>query len=258
MNPEKVPQVLKTNINLKVLGLILTGVIAFQTFLYFASEFEGVEDVVSYLSMSTPLLVAGGSIFIASRYGMSEVFGKSYLFFGIAYFLVFLAEVTYYAYDIIYEIDPYPSIADVFFFSLYPLLVLHIVINLRFFRSKTNTKQKAVFIAIPIIIISIYSIVSLEEIGEPNFDYFYGVIFVSGTSVVLSLAALGAIVFRGGLLGIAWLLLLIGVFIFAIGDVWYYYLEIFGEYDLLHPVNLFWYASDWIIVYALYKHSKAI
>lgn len=258
MNPEKVPQVLQTNINLKVLGLILAGVIAFQAFFYFASEFEEVEDIASYLSMSTPLLVAGGSIFIASRYGMSQVFGKSYLLFGIAYFLVFLAEVTYYAYDIIYEIDPYPSIADVFFFSLYPLLALHIVINLRFFRNKTSLKQKAVFIAIPIIIISIYSIAFLEEIGEPNFDYFYGVIFVSGTSVVLSLAALGAIVFRGGLLGIAWLLLLIGVFIFAIGDVWYYYLEIFGEYDLHHPVNLFWYASDWIIVYALYKHSKAI
>jgi len=35
-------------------------------------------------------------------------------------------------------------------------------------------------------------------------------------------------------------------------------LEVFGEYDLLHPVNLLWYIPDGIVIYALYKHGKAI
>ena len=100
--------------------------------------------------------------------------------------------------------------------------------------------------------------VSLQEYEEPDFDYYYGIIFVAGASITLSLAAMGALVFRGGMLGIVWMLILIGILIFAIGDVWYYWLEVYGEYDLLHPVNLFWYIPDGIVIYALYKHSKAI
>ncbi|MFB5645002.1 MAG: histidine kinase [Nitrosopumilaceae archaeon] len=267
MQPEKVPEVLKTSINFKILGLILAAVIGFQAFLYFSPESAELEEGIAFLSMATPLTVAIGSYFVAHRYGLSEVFGKSYLLFAIAYFAVFLGEVTYYAYDVIFEIDPYPSIGDVFFFALYPLASMHIIINFRFFKTKTSLKQKALFIAIPIIIFSTYTAVSLDEYGgfdeifadeTDTFDYFYSLIFVTGTAITLSLAALGAIVFRGGMLGVVWLLLLVGVLVFTIGDVWYYYLELFGEYDLIHPVNLFWYASDAILIYALYKHGKSI
>lgn len=267
MQPEKVPEVLKTSINFKILGLILAAVIGFQAFLYFSPESAELEEGIAFLSMATPLTVAIGSYFVAHRYGLSEVFGKSYLLFAIAYFAVFLGEVTYYAYDVIFEIDPYPSIGDVFFFALYPLASMHIIINFRFFKTKTSLKQKALFIAIPIIIFSAYTAVSLDEYGgfdeifadeTDTFDYFYSLIFVTGTAITLSLAGLGAIVFRGGMLGVVWLLLLVGVLVFTIGDVWYYYLELFGEYDLTHPVNLFWYASDAILIYALYKHGKSI
>lgn len=257
MEPSKVPIKLEARINYKVLGLILAGAVAFQAFLYITEDKEAFEEMVYYVSMATPLISGSASFYVAFRYGMSQVFGKSFLILGVALISVFLAEVTYYAYEVILEIDPYPSIADIFFFALYPLAAIHILINLRFFKNKTDIKQKALFAAIPIVIFSIYSYVSLEEIGEANFDYYYGIIFVAGTAVLLSLAVLGAIVFRGGLLGTAWVVLLVGILIFTIGDVWYYYLEVFGGYDLLHPVNLFWYVSDFLIIYALYKHSKS-
>jgi hypothetical protein len=267
LEPEKVPEVLKIRINFKVLGLIIAGFVGFQAFLYLAPESDEIEEGVAFLSMSQPLIVAIASFFVAYRYGLSQVFGKSYLVFAVAYFVYFLAEFSYYAYDVIYGIDPYPSIADVFFFALYPIISMHIIINFRFFKNKTGISQKALFIAIPIVIFTVYTAVALEEYGgfeeiisdeTSTFDYFYTLIFVAGTAVTLSLAALGALVFRGGMLGIVWALLLVGILVFTIGDVWYYYLELFGEYNLLHPVNLFWYASHWIIIYALYKHSKSI
>jgi len=258
LEPQKVPEVLKTSINFKILGVFLVAAIAFQTFLYFSGGSDEIEEGIAYLSMSTPLIVAGGSLLVATRYGLSQVFGKAYLLFALGYFSLFLAEFTYYAYDVIYGIDPYPSIADVFFFALYPLISLHIIINFRFFKTKITRSQKAFFISIPIIIFSIYSMASIQEYEEPDFDYYYGIIFVAGASITLSLAAMGALVFRGGMLGITWMLLLIGILIFTIGDVWYYWLEVFGEYDLLHPVNLLWYIPDGIVIYALYKHGKAI
>jgi len=256
--PEKVPDRLKISINFKVLGLILSGAIIFQVLLFLDQEIGLVEEAIPYVAMTTPLLVAGTAFVIALRYGLSEVFGKSYLIYGLGNLSVFLAEIIYYTYDTIYGIDPYPSIADIFFFAVYPLIIIHIIINYRFFKSKITIKQKTILIAIPLIITVIFAVYSLEEIGEANFDFYYGLIFVAGASATLSLAAFGALVFRGGLLGTVWALLLFGVLIFTIGDVWYYYLETIGEFSLLHPVNLFWYVSDWIVIYALYKHSKAI
>lgn len=261
------PEILKSKINFKIIILILAGAIGFQMFIYFTPESVEIQEDISYLSMAQPLIVSFASFFVAHRYGLSQVFGKSYLILSIAYFAYFLAEFIYYAYDLIYGVDPYPSIADVFFFAVYPLVSLHIIINFRFFKSKTGLMQNALFIAIPIIIFTAYTTVALEEYGgfeeiisddESTFDFFYGLIFVAGAAVTLSLAALGALVFRGGMLGVVWVLLLCGVLAFTIGDTWYYYLELFEEYDLYHPVNLFWYASYWIIIYALIKHSKAI
>ena len=93
---------------------------------------------------------------------------------------------------------------------------------------------------------------------EFNFDYFYGIIFVSIAAVAFSFTILGAKSFKGGTLATPWLVLVIGVLILLIGDTTYYYLELFEGYTFTHPVNLFWYGGYMIIVYALYKHRIAI
>lgn len=258
MEPPKVPEVLKQPISIKTFALIFLGIAALQTFLYLHPEPDSFEEPLAFLSMGLPLAVSIGAFSIATRYGMSQVFGKSYLFFALAFFSVFLAEVTYYTYDVIFEIDPYPSIADVFFFALYPFLAAHMLINFKFFKTKISVPRKIIFFAIPILISSLYGWLAYQEIGQIDFDFAYGMIFVIGTSSALSLAVLGSFVFRGGLLGIVWMILLIGVLLTTTGDVWYYYLELFDGYDLLHPVNLFWYASYGIMLYALYKHVKSI
>ncbi len=99
---------------------------------------------------------------------------------------------------------------------------------------------------------------SFLELDEPNFDYFYGIIFIAGASTTLGFAILGAKIFRQGAIGVAWLLLVIGILINAIGDVWYYHLEIFGEYFDAHPVTVIWYVSNLLMIYALYKHQKVL
>ncbi len=52
--------------------------------------------------------------------------------------------------------------------------------------------------------------------------------------MVLSYAILGASIFRKGVLGVAWLLLVVGILVSTVGDFWYYYLEVFEEYSDLH------------------------
>jgi len=114
--------------------------------------------------------------------------------------------------------------------------------------------------SIPAIIVIAFILFSIGESDtfEPNFDFYYGLIFVIMSSTTVAFAILGAITFRGGVLGTAWLLLVAGILCNTIGDTWYYNLEIFDQYDLVHPVNLFWYVGYWIVAYSLYKHRKHI
>ena len=258
MEPEKVPEKLKNPINKKILLLILGLAIVFQIFVYAAPETDEKEYVVAVVSILNPLVASIFAFHVSKMYGSSIVFGKSYTVLGIALFMMFLGESTWYTYVFLLDIDPYPSIADVFFFAFYPLAATHIILNVKFFNTKIGLTNKVWIGIIPIAIVILYLLLSVHEDVEIDTIFYTGLLFVIGSSSLLSLGLLGAIVFRGGVLGIAWLLLLIGILLTTIGDVWYYYIEIPGTYYSGHPVELLWYTSYWSIIYALYKHKRII
>lgn len=246
------------SINYKILIAIVLATVAFQTALVYLKDPALSDNIVFVTAIANPLATAMAAWVVARRYKDSAIFGKAYLFLGVAYFSVFLAEVTYFVYEEFLRLEPYPSIADVFFFGLYPFALAHLILNIRFFTPKFSILSKIWLAVFPVSMILVYTVFSFGVFEEPNFDFYYGIIFVSGSAVTMSFAALGAKTFRQGTLGIAWLVLVMGILSNTIGDIWYYYLEVLGEYSLDHAVNLFWYASYWIIIYALYKHKEAI
>jgi len=256
--PDIVAEKVDSPINYKILAGIIFAAICFQLTLTFVFSFDESDLIISIVSLLNPLAVAIIGLSLAHRYKGSLIFGKSYLFLSLGFFSLFVAEITYSVYDLILEIEPYPSIADIFFFAYIPLLIAHLVINIRFFQPSIKNLTKIGIIAVPIIITATYGILSLNEIGEANFDFYYGIIFVAATSVALTLTILGTRIFKEGALGKSWWILLFGVLALTLADDWYYYLEIIESYDLTHPVNILWYAGYWIIAYALLKHKKTI
>ena len=261
MKPSVVPGHMKNPINYKILALIFVSVLAFQSILYFTPESEKYEFLISIISFVNPLATSIASFIIWKRYGGTLIFGRAYFSLGLAYFMVFTAELTYLIYDLILNIDPYPSIADVFFFALYPFTLIHLILNIKFFKLKILQTEKKWLFIIPTFVIITYVLSSiLSTTGEfddyISFDFFYGLIFTIGSAITLAFAIVGAKIFKEGTLGTVWLLLVIGILVNTIGDVWYYNLEIFEQYDLMHPVNIFWYSSYWLMIYALYRHKK--
>lgn len=257
MEPEKVPTKLTTSINYKFLLLVLGLVVSLQIYLSFATE-EDADLVTTVVSVANPLAASVAAFYVGKKYLNSEVFGKAYISLAFGFLCIGLGELSYLFYDFVLHADPYPSIADVFFFGFYPFTMYHIVKNVKFFKAKTDLPTKFLVVIIPITIVVVYSYLSFMEIGELNFDYYYGLIFISGSSIVLSAAILGARVFRQGLIGVAWLVLVIGIVLTTTGDVWYYYLETYDQYTVNHPVNLFWWAGYMVISYALYKHQNIL
>jgi hypothetical protein len=258
-NPARSPQAFEQPLNYKMLGLIAGLIAAFQLSLSFGlavpiSDRFGTTELIQLV---TPLIPSIFAFLVARRYWGSEVFGKAYLALGLAYLMTFIGEIVWNYYVVVLQEEPYPSIADIFFFAWYPFAIYHLVKNSFYFKRRLDISTKIWLTMIPIVIVSVYSYLAFES-GGLTFDFYYGLIFVAATSVSLSFAILGASVFRYSVLKTVWLLLVLGIMINSIADVWYYYLEIFGQYDEKHVVNSMWIAGFMIVAYALYKHRKTI
>jgi len=258
MKPDVVPEHLDASINFKILGIIIGAAIIFQVILLSIPESISKDYLIYVVSIINPLAASIASFIIAKRYWGTGVFGKAYTSLGFGYLMISFAEITYLIYEQFLELDPYPSIADVFFFAFYPLILIHLILNLKFFKTNFGMLDKILLSVISISIISTYVVLSFNELGETSFDFYYGTIFAIVSALTLAFACVGALTFREGAIGKAWFLLVIGILAATIGDIWYYYLEVFGGYSLVHPVNLFWYTSYWIVVYALMKHKNVI
>ena len=255
--PEIVPDRLSNPLNPAIIIAILGIGLAIFAIMQFLPE----EDV-GIMAFSLSIIFSAGvavAAFIVSKQNETGVLRKAYLFLGFGFTSYVVAELLYYSFELFFDIEPYPSVADIFFFALYPLTLGHLLLNIRFFHSEYTKFQKVWIPSIPIIAIIIYVTISLGvPEAEIGFDFFYGLIFVSGAAVTLSFTIVGASTFKQGTLGIIWLLLVLGLMFNAAGDIWYYHLEIFGEYFDAHPVTTVWYVANMFIIYALVKHLKTI
>ena len=259
--PDIVPDKIRSQVNKKILIGIGITIILFHIIINFFVEVETADNVVLIFSIITPLSASVIGFIVALRYGGAKIFQKAYLSLAAGYFVIFLGEITYLIYNYYYpELDPYPSIADVFFFVQYPMILIHLLLNIKFFSPKLNKISKIWVTTFPIAIVAIFTILSGFGMNDfkPNFDFYYGTIFVYVSSLTLSVAVIGAIIFKEGVIGKVWFLLVVGILFNTVGDTWYYNLEIFSQYDLVHPVNLFWYAGYLIVIYALVKHKNIL
>jgi len=260
-NPElKTIKKITQAINYKIIALI--GGLTLVDLIYGLYFFDG-----SFFDIKDAFYMAGiagcgiGSLLISNRYRGSSVFGKAYLFLGLGFFAWFIADTGYYYQQFVLEIDPWPSLFDIGFFANYVFASLHLYLNTKYFKRKWSIQMKAVLVIIPIIAVSTFTMEAYNSWGEYDellFDLVYSNIFVVGIAVTLAFAVLGASVFRHSVLRETWLLLAIGIFLWTVGDSVYFYLETIEAFTHNHPINSAWSAAFMLIIYALYKHHKAI
>ena len=250
---EVVPEKLGSPINYKIIALVAALVIGFHITVNVIKE----SDALVYgFSMIIPASISVFSFITAQRYAGTLVYARAYKMLGIAFIGIFLGEFTYFVYEQILVLDPYPSIADVFFYLFYPMVALYLIINIRFFSSKIDKLGLLTLLGIPLVITLAYLFLTMSD--ENGFDFFYGVAFVAATSTTLGLSIHTFRIFKGGLIGTSWLTLVIGIIFLVAGDTWYYYIEVYESYSLDDPVNLFWYSGYLLILYSLYQHKKSL
>jgi hypothetical protein len=255
-------------INYKVIGIIvaLTIVDLIYGLYYFEATHFEIKDGY-YMAGIACVGIFG--IMVAKKYHGSEMLGKAYLFLGLGFLAWFVADLGYYYQQFVLEIDPWPSPFDIGFHASYIFAILHLALNTRYFRPKWSKEMKAVIIIIPIIAVGSFTIIGIDAWGpyvdgdeytqdDFVFDLVYSNTFIIGISLTLAFAIVGASVFRHSVLKETWLLLAIGIFLWVATDSIYFYLETIEEFTHNHPINSGWTAAFMVIIYALYKHTKAL
>jgi len=243
-------------LNPLVLILIVGLAISFEVYTFTGHFDEEQFNIADSFFFIGPVVCMIMSFVVAKHYKKESPYRPAYLALGIGIFFFFLGDFTYIAiYDLLLDEDPYPSIADLFYWLFYPFAIYHILRNVRYFRPSIKRREIGMMFAISVMLISVYATMSLQELEEPSFDFWYGLIFVCSAVVTLSFSLLGITSFRFSILGIIWLPLVAGLALNTIADIWYYHLEIFGLYIPLHTVDTLWLSAWMLIFYALYKHK---
>lgn len=230
-------------------GIYLTGILSEPLDL---SLFTRVAIVL------TPIAASISCFMISKNYNHSKVFGKSYFLLGLGYLATFSGELVYFYYVDYMHFLEYVPLVDILIFSGYPLMMTHIIINIRYFVEKLEPFQKIILVAIPGVVLFGYSLVLMNASLEDPDDFYYYFSFVSASSIVLGLAIVAFTLFRQTAMFSAWFVLLIGIAIGTIGDLWYNYAATLGVYGFDDFSNVLWIASPLIMVYALHKHQKSI
>ena len=77
------------------------------------------------------ILILFSSLLTIKLYKQHHFQSKAFLLFTIGAAFWFIGDQIWVLYDYVYEIDPFPSIADIFYISSYPLFFVFLLISLK-------------------------------------------------------------------------------------------------------------------------------
>ena len=239
---------------LLLVSLIGTGLaILVSTFL--GKEIvKSVTDVMYILATAVFVIL---SIILVLRFKKTGDHGKAWLFLLGTSVSWFLAETIWTVYELIYDKNPFPSIADVFYLSGYPLMFGFLMYYLKPVRKAVTKKMmiSAILVSASIAIPSIYMAYS----PEPDVTLFENILATSYPildSIIFIPAIIGIALFFRGEVNFTWSLICIGILCFAIGDIGFQYATFTNTYYTGHPADIILMWSYILFSFGAYDHIR--
>ncbi len=184
---------------------------------------------------------------------------KSFLYLAMALTSNFIGEQIWTYYKSILEIEPYPSLGDVFFLLFYPLTVIFLMKYLKFEFSKFSKANLIFVILIPAAFL--YPTLQLTyeyNIEESNIGMLFAIAYTTFDAVILGFAMLSALRHFKENKNNFWIYLNLGIFVWIIANTVFLYAVTHDEYYDGHIVDALWPVSYALWLFAIYDFYKNV
>lgn len=239
--------------------LLLFSVI-FVGFLLVFSTIHGKEtakvvtDIV-YIPVTGMMVALSASLSL--RFKQHGKHGIAWLCFLGASVAWFTANTIWAVDELVFNINPFPSLADVFFIAGYPLLLCFLIYYLQPVRRAATLKitTGTIVISVAIMIPSVYMSYSFDpKIGllENLLATSYPIL----DSVILVPALIGVVLFFRGEVNFTWSLICLAIVLQSAGDSLFQYATFTNTYYTGHPADIMFLWSYILFSFGVYDHIK--
>jgi signal transduction histidine kinase len=246
--------------NKKIIILLILTLVSI-TLIYQSRPFLD-DTQFSYIAIPAftifPGLVTVYSIVLAVKlHKQKHQQAKGFILFAIGGAFWMIAEQIWQMYDHVWEGDPFPSEADIFYLGAYPLMTAFLFLSLKPILRKTNRNVWlfAIGLSISFLIPSILGAYD-DMFGEESFAVSIALAYPILSAIQITPAIVGIMYLTKQGASLSWMLILFGFIVYGIADTFFLFAELDGTYYDGHPVDLFWLYSYILIAFAFHIRLK--
>jgi hypothetical protein len=219
------------------------------------------KEVVKYVSDMEYIFITGAFVVLTStiviRFKKSGSHGIAWSFFLGTAISWCIAETLWAVYELVYNVNPFPSIADIFYIGGYPLMFCFLTYYLQPVKKAITKKMwvVAIIISAVLAIPSIYMAISVDQ-NVTILDNTLATAYPIADAIIFVPALIGVYLFFRGEVNFTWSLICIGIFCLTIGDVGFQFTTFNNTYYTGHPVDIILMCSYIFFSFGVYDHIK--
>jgi hypothetical protein len=242
--------------SVKTLLLILLGIIGVGVLLanLAGQDYPMLVTNLADLGITAPLVFL--SILLVVKNGIAGNLGKAWACFAVFTVLWFVADTLWTVYEMIYQIDPFPSEADFFWLVGYPVYFLFTIFYLRPFKNSISYKIIAVGICTSAVLLTLFMYVVSTELQSLTFEDALAISYPIADAIILVPTIAGLSLFFRGQVGFLWSSLLFGMLSTIVGDIGFQVLTASDQYYTGHPVDIPYLWAYVFFAFGIYSHLK--
>lgn len=218
------------------------------------------ENVSIAMFFTIPIIFASIAIINAKKNRITGTHGKAWFFFACLAVSQFVADQTWFVYDKILEIDPFPSMSDVFYISFFPLFIIFSIYYIAPVKNAISKKQMLGTVSLSLLVLTIvfYLTYSLDfsYFTEKPLESSVALTYTIGDSLMLIPTILAITLFLRGKVNLSWVLIFFGILTMIVTDSLFLVEEIALNYGYGHPLDIGYLYMYIFFIFGIYNNMQ--
>jgi len=169
----------------------------------------------------------------------------------------FVAEMAWIVDELILEVDPFPSTADIFYLIGHPFLLMFLISYLEPFKSSITKKMFTLVILFSLSILSLSLILTIgAEEGMDRLSYVIAVAYPVADALIIIPAIIGIILFFRGEVNFMWTLVCFGILSVFIADSAFMFAQFDNSYYTGHQLEILFHWTYLLIAFGVYDQIR--